>query len=246
MKQSLKNVSEVDAAADAVINGETALSRREDVSMMASIGKVDGGVTSSDLIIPRLQIAQSVGDLSNKYGFAPGAIVLNKDFKLSNGPDPLSITVLSIAKSYEENLKYDANGPRPRTFRNIDEVVAAGMHCNWVKGQPPPPAREVANALLLVEKPAGMDAARFGVRVDNRDFTLAVWTLRSTAYSRAAKAVFSAAALDLKAGGLLSGVFTLITRKEQLNNNWVFVPDFRLTGRNSADTVAAITAAIRQ
>lgn len=253
MKQSLKNAGEEtpanptvvdEAALDAIEGGsETSIALRG--STMPEIGTVSGSLTSSDLVIPRLQLVQAVGDLSNKYGFIPGSYILNKDLKLSDGTEPLSVTVLAIVKSYEENIPFVANGPIPRRFRNLDEVSAAGLHCNWVKGNPPPPAREVADATLMIEKPASMDGTRFGFTIEGRAFTLALWTLRSTAYSRAAKTIFSAAAMDLKQTGLISGVFSLTSRKEQLKGNWISLPDIRLVSRHSPAFMQSIKSALQ-
>lgn len=252
MKTSLKNVASEaaktpDAVALAEVEESTAVAPA-DVSSLMTVGAVTGSVSPRDLLIPRLSIVQSVGHLSEV--FTPGDIVLNNEVRLmaynKEKVSVLECLVLSIAKSYEERLPYSPTGPWPQKFKTLEEVLAAGLTLDWVKGKPEPTAREVAETLILLKKPKDVECVSFSYTLGNAEYALAVWTLRSTAYSRAAKKIFSAAAIELHKTGLESGKWTLSTSREQINGNWIFVPVLRLTGTNTPEMCQQIKALLRR
>jgi len=208
---------------------DTEVVRASDVANFLKVGEVSGDVDRRDIMIPQLAIAQNVGPLS--ADFKGGDIVINKEVVVAAVGQTVNTTVMSIAKTYEERLPYDANGPRPKQFKTIVEVRAAGLTVDYAQGsRVPPGAREVATILLLVEKPTDLVSSAFPFKHKDKAYAVARWIVRSTAYSRAAKQILSRAAIELHDTGLVSGAWTLKTEREQINGNWVFVPVLRLQG----------------
>jgi len=247
MKQSLKkseaNEEEVDAQALAEVAGETAVATAPGQSLM-NIGQVSGDVDSRDLVIPRLEIVQKVGPLSTVESLDFGDLVLNKSITLAGihtekGPNTeIFITVLSIVKSYEEVTPYDPSGqgPRARTFNTAAEVDAAGLWTDWRNDQKPP-AREVANMLVLVEQPEELDSPSFHLEAGEKRYAIASWTVRSGAYNRAAKKVFSASQIELAETGLPSGVWSLHTERYTTGGNVISVPFMQLVGKHDMEVL---------
>jgi hypothetical protein len=227
----------IDTEALAEVEGGPASMATTDANLSLSLGQVTGSIEQRDLIIPRLAIVQGVGELSEV--FTPGDLVLNRDTLLVPKEEPLELTVLSIRKTYEERLPYDPNGPRPKTWATREEVVADGLHTEWVNNEPPP-VREVGTILTLIKQPKDIESLSFNQEYDGERFGIAVWTVRNTAYSRAAKKVFSAAAIELAQSGLLAGKWELFTKREQINSNYVFVPHLTLVGKHPAEFVEFI------
>ena len=215
---------------------------------VTALGQVDGEVDRTDLITPRFNIVQGVGPLSEH--FTSGTLVLNKDTVIApagdreNPQEPIFLTVLSAVKSYEEVLPYDASGggPRPRTYSSIRDVHADDLWIDW-RNDEKPPARPVAELLIAIEKPDGLASMMFNVPVNDKEYALALWTVRSTAYTRVAKKIFSANQIELKASGLLSGRWSLFTQKESIAGNPVSVPVFKLVGRNEGAVQGLLTKA---
>jgi hypothetical protein len=225
---------EVDETSLAEIEGtETGLAT-SDATLSLSLGQVSGSVDQRDLVIPRLNIVHSVGPLSEL--FTPGDLVLNRDTLLVAKEEPLSLVVLSIKKSYEERLAYDPNGPRPQTWETREDVVKDGLWTEW-RNDEAPPVREVATILTLVERPEGIESMSFNVEYEGKFYGLAVWTCRGTAYTRAAKKIFSASAIELANSGLLSGRWSLHTERQNIGGNYVFVPILALAGKNTPEFV---------
>lgn len=225
-------LAEVDGDGD----GETMPAVR-DVSVNLALGNVGGSIDARDLIIPRFNIVQGVGPLSEN--FDSGDIVLNKEVLIASKGEPASLTVLSIRKTYEERLPYDPNGPRPVVYETLEQVVEAGYWVDW-RNNAPPPVKEVATALVLVRKPDDVESLSFSVELEEELFALAVWTMRGTAYTRAAKKIFSANQIELAHTGLMTGLWELTTAKESINGNPIAVPILRLVGRNTPERVELI------
>jgi len=198
-----------------------------------SEGGVAGEIGRSDLNMPRLSLVQSVGPMSEL--FKPGQLVLNKETVLTDGDKPVTVIVINIKKAYKENLKYEEDGPMPRVLNTLAEVKAEGGTVEYA-GDEPPSWIPYANTLILVESTE--DNPAFPFEHNGKFYAAALWTLQKTSYTRAAKAIFTAAEYALRGKPLCAGRWSLGTKREKLGQNFVYVPVFRMTGKNDDAFVA--------
>jgi hypothetical protein len=126
-------------------------------SEIPPVGGVSGDYQESDFRLPRINIVQSVGPLSED--FDPGAVVLNKDIIVlpaSTDPkawgDPLNVTILNAKKQFSENLPYESD-ETPETVDTLDEVHERGGWIDW-RNDEKPPWRPMLTALVLIESPS--------------------------------------------------------------------------------------------
>jgi hypothetical protein len=198
---------------------------------------LEGEFLPEDFVLPRLNLVQSVGPLSET--FQPGAFVYNKEVTLTDGTQPVSLTVLRIRKQYQEYVPYGGE-EMPRVFDTLEEVRAAGGWIDWRDNQRPP-FSPILNALVLVGSPFP-EHPMFPHRFGDADYGLALWTLRSTAFTRAGKAIITASQFALR-DGLHLGEWSLTSRREKLGMNFVHVPVLR-HGVRHTDPFAAFALSL--
>ena len=219
-------------------------------SSLPAIGGLQGDFAEEDFRLPRINIVQAVGPLSED--FEPGSIVYNKDLVLlepGKDPkvwsDPLQVTVLNAKKQFQENLDYGVE-EMPETVDTLEEVQERGGWLDW-RGDEKPPWRPMLTVLLLIEAPSEAMVEEFSIQGnDGKAYELALWTLKGSAYSRAGKAINTAArfALRNKETGepeLHKGRWTLQVRREKLGTNLVYVPRLRQHGKHDDGFVEFIT-----
>lgn len=182
---------------------------------------VEGEITGEDIVIPRFHQVQSVGPLSEK--FAPGSLVYNKEVVVSDGNTPVSLTVLRIRKRYIENVEYGGDAIA-RVFDTLEEVKAAGGWIDW-RDNERPPFSPMLQTLILIRSPFE-DHPLFPYQLGDHSYGLALWTLRSTAFTRAGKAIITASQFALR-DGLHKGGWQLTSKREKIGMNFVYVPVLR-------------------
>ena len=215
-----------------------------------AIGALAGDFGEEDFRLPRINIVQSVGPLSED--FDPGAIVLNKDIVVlpaSSDPkvwsDPLNVTILNAKKQFQESLPYDSD-EMPDTVDTLEEVQERGGWLDW-RNDEKPPWRPMLTALILIESPTEEMAEEFSIQgTDGKAYELALWTMKGSAYSRAGKAINTSArfALRNKETGLAElhkGKWTLQVRREKLGTNLVYVPRLRQHGKHADEFIEFTT-----
>lgn len=197
-----------------------------------SANGVEGEIGRGDINLPRMSLVQSVGPLSEM--FKPGQLVLNKETVLTDGETPVVVTVVRVSKSYLQNLPYEEGGPTPERVSTLAEVKARGGGIEYVDDEAPSWI-PVADALVLLESTT--DNPAFPFEHNGKFYAAAMWNLRKSAYTRAAKAIFTASEFALRNQPLALGKWSLTTSRVKLGQNFVYVPVLRMTGKNPPEFV---------
>jgi hypothetical protein len=220
---------------------------------------LSGDFTDRDLKLPRINVVQSVGPLSAEW--TPGQILLQQEVVLAQAvktePSPeLEFTIINIRKSYEEILPYEEMEAAKR-FETEQEVLDAGFRLQgWTDEtgkKHKPTARPVARLLVLVKQPKGVAEDLFGTIVAKEDgvndeevgnYTVAMYTAKSTSYGMARTIVTRATALASQKPPLHAAFqrFQYSIKREEVGDqgNLVFVPKLRTAGLHSSKFVELI------
>jgi hypothetical protein len=183
-----------------------------------------GDFERSDILIPTIRLVQKTGELAELH--TPGSWVLNQEELLSDGSTPLNLTVLNFRKFFSENIPFGGD-EQPRIAANLKEVLALGGTTEWQDNNPPSFV-PVGEATVLVE---GKNEAIFPHAFEDSRHAIARWTMRKTAFTRAARKIITEAHLSLK-DGLQWGSWELCSGKATAGVNKYFVPVLALTGRH--------------
>lgn len=198
--------------------------------------------TFKDIILPRINIVQGVGLLKDNFPF--GSIVFNQQAVLYLPPDidrqtgnikragtpPVNITVLGFRPTrFAEKV---AGGARGSIVDTEDAVRANGGtldYNEWKLKQNAGMKRfeYLADALIAIERPEAMadDDTIFVYAVDGKKYALAIWGMKGTSYTAAAKRVFfTARAMGCLRTGYPSWNYAVSTRSEQREGNTYAVP----------------------
>lgn len=213
----------------------------------------DNDIKFEDIYLPRINIVQRVGDLSVVYN--PGEIVLNQQVIIHTpanpaknvpGNPPLNITILGFKKlQYAEKV---SGGGRGLLLNSEADVVKHGgtlVYKEWqqsVKANAANPQvpkliyfEKLATGLVLIEKPAHItDDTHFPYQCEGKSYALALWSMKGTAFTNAAKHFFTARKIGhLKtvnnadgttSGGYPTRSWTLTTKTEKFNENFAEIP----------------------
>jgi hypothetical protein len=231
------------------VSSETAVATVPKSGALAPGGLVLGDKLPSfkEIILPRINIAQSVGTLKDSFPF--GGIVFNQQVLLYSPPDidkqtgnirkpglpPVAMTVLGFRPTrFAEKV---AGGARGLIVDSEDAVRANGgttdyNEWNLKKAAGMKRFEPLAEALVAIERPEHLadDDTVFVYAVKSGDtvkkYALAIWGMKGTAYTAAAKRVFfTARAMGcLQKGGYPSWSYNVSTRSETRESNTYSVP----------------------
>ena len=215
------------------------------VAVPESTGYDDEDIGFEDIILPALNIVQGIGDLSKIFN--PGEIVLNQSLvvhepanlpKKIAGTKPLSLTVLGFRKrKFVEDVKF---GEPANVFKTEIEVAQAGGTLDYdeAKATGMKLYNRLATGLFLVQKPEHIqdeDHLVFSHECEGKYYSLALWSMKKTAYTGGAKIIYTA-----RKQGHLRGVsysafnWNLTTKfKPFTNGNGAFVPVLTASTRNT-------------
>ncbi len=208
----------------------------------------DDNIGFEDVILPRLNLVQKVGDLSNI--FTPGEIVLNqascihepanKD-KSKPGTGPLNIVILGFRKrQFVEKVEGGEMGLLLNSEAEIEKNRGTLDYKEWdnsvreskVPGSVVKPLRyfqKLATAVALVECPKHLTATDsdhilFPYECEGRFYALVLWGMKGTAYTHGAKKIFTHRKLGHLRGGYLKQGYTLTTELKPFGSNYAYVP----------------------
>jgi hypothetical protein len=192
------------------------------------VGGIEGEDDFSDIRLPRLQIVQGVGPLSQnpKFRNKGGAIVFAGEDMISDGAAPVHITVIKALKDYEEKLPDGEFGTRvPRRASTQAEVTALGGTLlklpDGKGGTIMPSWRPCLTCLVAVE--GDSKSPHFPYLAPNgKSYGIAIWKISGWSYSTAGKAILTAAKFAYR-DTLLSGDFSLSTKYETFGKNSAYV-----------------------
>lgn len=166
------------------------------VSTPSPMDDFDGEISRSDVKVPRLQLAQSIGPLSDD--FPSGTWVINKKVAIAAKDELLTVIPLRAVKYYQEKLEYSVSGPMPRRFSTMSDVTAAGLRADWGPDSEPPQIQECLDLTLLIQAPSATPSPEFSFVFGGKSYALLNWSITSyTAYDAAARPLLSARTLYL-------------------------------------------------
>jgi hypothetical protein len=195
-----------------------------------------------DIILPRLNIAQNIGELGDT--FDPGSVVYNQATLLFNPPivdkagviskaglPPFNIVCLGFRPTrFVEKVK---GGGRGLIVNTEAEVTANGGTLDfqeWKLKEKDGMKKfdQLAEALIAIERPAHLadDDSVFVYAVDGKKYAIALWAMKSTAFTEAAKKVFfTNRSVGCLSKGYPTRQFAMSTRwKTYPGNNGAWIP----------------------
>lgn len=192
---------------------------------------MEGEISRSDIRLPRVNIVQKVGALSNLFG--PGSILFNKEVVLSNGKSPVEIIPLRLKKVYQQDLPYGSE-ETALVFERAEEVRAAGGSMQWGDDNY---FTEVAHVQVAVVRPDDCPEeleVMFPFEHAGKVYGCAMWTLKGSGFTTAGRTLITARTTLLREG-LHTGRFMLSTElKNNAKNSW-YAPVLKFAGRNDAE-----------
>ena len=214
----------------------------------------DENIGFEDIRLPSLIFVHGVGEMAKSYN--PGEIVLAQNEVLllhtpSNaakrvvGDPPLVIIPLGFRKRrYVEKLEGGARGRMVNSEEAVAEVGGTLDYAEWKANKKMPLFQALATGLFLIERPEKIkdeENLTFPYEVNGKHYTLALWSMKGTAYTNGAKHFFTAKKIGpLKAGGYRSHSWTLTTAIKAAGEQFVNAPVVRISGKNSPEMLALI------
>jgi hypothetical protein len=209
-----------------------------------------------DIIIPRLNIVQNMGDLKDQYEagsliydqntvlFVPGKA--NKDGSVARAATPaVNMTVLGFRPT--RFVEKTAGGAKGQIVKTLAEVAAAGGTTDYKEWKLKEKSgmklfQPLADALVAIERPDSIpdDDTVFLYEVEGKKYTLALWAMKGSVYTEGAKKVFFTARRMgvLAKGGYPSFGFAVTTFEKQYGtSNKAWVPICKPTKASTPDFI---------
>lgn len=223
----------------------------------------DEDISFDDIIVPRINIVQKVGDLSNV--FETGEIVLNQSLvihtpaskeKNREGTGSLLIIPLGFKKpAYVEKVPGGGKGAYCETREGVVALNGTLDYREWKSSNGGKKRFEtLATCLFLIRRPeflADVDHQTFNHEVEGVFYALAQWSMKGTAYTNAAKRFFTERKIGFlkrpPTGSIDRGYpsfgWSLTTRLESFNGdagekNYAVIPVLT-PGPKSSDAILA-------
>lgn len=189
----------------------------------------DENIDASDLLIPHLNIVQKVGELSNVH--PGGSVILNGQLILASNPTPTAasepiLQIVVIGFRPTRFVEKVVGGLRGNIFDTEDEVVKAGgtLDYNEAKATSKPLYQKLATALILIEQPKGLDDTSFPHEFNGKRYALALYSMKGTAYTNAAKHFFSQRKIGFLREGYRFGQWAFQSILKKFESNYAYIP----------------------
>lgn len=212
-----------------------------------------------DVIFPRLNIVQNIGELKNS--FRPGEVVFGQatvlftppvvDAKTGNvkekGTGPTNITVIGIVlKRFSEKIEGGIGGQICNTEAEVRQAGGTLDYKEWELKKKDGMRRfePMIDMLVAIKRPEHVkdDDTVFNFVVGADKYALGLWTVKGTSYTNAFKKVlaFQRLAGILKAG-YWAFSFNLSSREEKYRNgNCAWIPILVPAQKSSEDFLAFV------
>jgi len=228
-KPKVEVAEETESTELAVVETASELAVRSGVD-----GQVQGEYSRRDLTIPKMNLVNKTGELSNQ--FSPGSFVYNREVLLGDGKKPTPITILRIAKFYLQDVPY-GSGEMPKNFTSIRDVRAAGGALAGEQDveEGTDTYSEAMTVILLVKSPT-KDNPLFPFTFANESYAVAQWLLTKSAYKSTGRKLFTDSQLALKDGIDTAAYELTSTLRTNSQGSW-YVPAVKLSTRHTPEFV---------
>jgi hypothetical protein len=195
-----------------------------------------GEFGADDVRLPRLNLVNKVGDLSNL--FTPGTWVINKEHQITEIDannkglgGALRVIAVRLKVEYQESLPYDPD-VRPRVFQTAEEVRLAGGQVAYGRGEGK--FAKAGHIEFLIQEPETLSeeaAASFFYVLGDKRYARVIYTASSTAYAETAQILYS----DYKVGhlnktGLSGGFYSLGAKIKTGDKGTWWIPSMKTAG----------------
>jgi hypothetical protein len=194
---------------------------------------VYGEFGAEDIKLPRLNLVNKVGDLSNI--FPAGVWVLKKEHQLTDvvkgEAGSLRVIAVRLGVEFQESLPFDPN-VRPRVFKTAEQVRLAGGRVAYGRGENI--FAKVGHIEFLIEKPEKLSeeaSSDFFYVLGDKEYARVIYTAASTAYAETAQTIYS----DFKIGhlretGPIGGFYMLGAKTKTGDKGSWWVPSLKTAG----------------
>jgi hypothetical protein len=195
-----------------------------------------------EIILPRLNIVQNIGELRNSFDV--GSLVFNQTVALytpgkinektkvveREATPPIILTVLGFKPTrFCEKCEGGVRGMIVNTEHQVRAAGGTLDYAEWKLKKESGMKRfeQMADALVAIERPDRMpdDETTFVYPVEKTKVALALWAMRGTSYTAAAKRVFfTQRAVGCLRGGYPTWAYAVSTREETYpggNKAWI-------------------------
>ena len=192
-----------------------------------------GEITNEDIRLPRLNLVNKVGDLSNL--FTPGSWVIQKEHQITEvekgTAGSVRVIPVRLKVEYQESLPYDPD-TRPRVFATALEVRNNGGRVAYGRGEGI--FAKVGHIEFLIDKPEHLSdeaSASFFYVLGEKEYARVIYTASSTAYAETVSILIS----DVQTGhlrdkGLFGGFYTLGAKTKTGDKGTWWVPSLKTAG----------------
>jgi hypothetical protein len=205
-------------------------------------GQVQGEYTPRDYTIPKLNLVNKTGDLSNTFN--PGSFVYNKEVVIGDGKKPAIITIKRIAKFYLQDLPY-GSGETPKNFVSIRDVRAAGgaLATDMDVEEGADRYSEAMTCIVLV-KSLEKKHPLFPFEYGGEYYALAQWLLTKSAYKQTGRKLFTDSQLALR-DGIDTASYELVSSIRTNSQGSWYVPVVKLGAKHDAKFIEFVRSLAR-